>query len=82
MKFKFSVKCPKCGENISGSCADHLVGTNVNERSMGPEYEHEIEEFEYECPFCGAVLTLGGSIWEYPEGIISFNDVKIIDAED
>lgn len=48
----------------------------VDDRSMGREMEYESYEV-CRCPFCGKQIDLTLQIWEYPVGIINYQNIEI-----
>ncbi len=80
MMFTQSVECPCCGKNFAEDWSDYITSSDVveedRESRMGAEIEHTIECDEIKCPNCGKLLSVSGSIWEYPEGAYNYHELQ------
>lgn len=75
--FVHSIRCPHCDAEISENWAGYVISSDVidEDRGMGAEIEHSIECDNYECPHCGQLFSVSGSVWEYPEGAYNAHEL-------
>jgi hypothetical protein len=76
--FEHGVICPHCHAEVVQDWSDHVVNSDVvdKNRGMGAETEHSIECDECECPKCGKLFIVKGSVWEYPEGAYNTHELN------
>ena len=81
--FRFKLKdvtivCSKCRHKkiISNDNFEYDVDA-VDERSMGPEFQHSWKLEEQECEKCHKNFSLSIDMWEYPIGCINYQEVQI-----
>lgn len=68
------IECSNCNEIIE--IDTDLEAVSSDERSMGYEIEYE-GIIEDSCPNCGNPLYIKISVWEYPEGVLNYNETTI-----
>lgn len=75
--FTHSVTCPHCGKSIKEDWKKYVIDSSPTDsnRGMGTEIEHLIECNEFECPHCGKIFNVSGSIWEYPENTYNTHEL-------
>lgn len=72
-------RCDTCGELFEVDPDDFNLdwdSSYVDDRSMGCEMQYESYEV-CECPHCGKQIDLTLQIWEYPIGIIYYQNIEI-----
>ena len=80
--FKHAVKCPYCKAEIVHNWSDYVVSSDSEEREMGDETEHTIECDEFDCPECGKVFSVSGSVWEYPPNTYNCHELNAYAIDD
>ena len=72
------VQCKKCFEIIEIDADLNVVESD--EKSMGQEigYSSEVED---ECPVCGNMIKIKMDVWEYPIGLIDYQEEQCSGAE-
>ena len=79
-------------KTIQGECGHKIIvdvmefvetSMPIDERDMGVETQHDIV-CETECPNCGRIYQITGSIYEYPEGAFNYDqtEIKQLDTEE
>lgn len=75
--YKKTIKC-ECGHKIIVDVMEFVeTSMPIDERDMGVETQHDIE-CETECPNCGRIYQIKGSIFEYPEGAFNYDQTEIL----
>lgn len=78
--YSLLVRCGSCGELFE--CPTSLFTLDWDsqvvdtDRDMGDEIEHVSEEFSL-CSHCGAYVGITLKVWEYPAGIIEYQDIEV-----
>lgn len=65
------VKCQRCKTLLNIEIDLECVSSY--ERSMGEEYEYEGVMFD-NCPNCGKQINLNLYVWEYPVGVVNYQE--------
>lgn len=78
--YKKTVEC-ECGHKVIVDVMEFVeTSIPIDERDMGVETQHDIE-CEVECPNCGRIYQIKGSIFEYPEGAFNYDRTEIVPLE-
>lgn len=79
IKKPYKVKCRSCGVQINIDLDLECVSTY--ERQMGMELEYEAI-CESECLNCGADILVRVQAWEYPVGVLNYQNVELEGVEE
>lgn len=72
-----NVSCPNCDKNHRINVNEYEVDRQSYNRKMGYEVEYTIESECFECRYCNTEFKFSGSVWEYPEGVITHKEIKV-----
>ena len=73
------VECQTCGDVNFINKDDinfHFEQESGTERAMGIEHMYS-SSFQHNCDDCYSLFDIQFNLWEYPEGIINYSDIKI-----
>lgn len=78
MDYILVLKCDACNSTFEVDLKDYEASWEVvesDERSMGTELHHQAV-VDLECPYCGAPVALTLDVWEYPMGMLNFDEIE------
>lgn len=76
----FTIVCNKCKEQIDfDSEESDFEATGGSERQMGPENGYSWE-MTFNCDNCDNDIEFDYQVYEYPQGVFNFEDIRISGA--